>query len=297
MKILHCFQWKLNDIREHLPRIKVQGFDTVLTSPLQPHKMTDHGEWFFLYQPYSFSAGNDIGTKEQLINLCRNAKELGITIMVDVVCNHTANAGGGELSLVPDKLVDEQLRNNKYFWKERKQITDWDNRWQLHNYCIGLPGLRTDNWDLQGIIINFLNNLIECGVGAFRFDAARHIGTWQEGCDFFPRIINNLNKEVFCVGEVLNCPKWELDMYADQHKNMKVLTNVSNGDHSKKVVFAESHDTFLNTDGNGYTRHLSEDIIVSDYIELCKQYGNVLYYSRPYSNMWKDSKIKYANTL
>ena len=298
MKILHCFQWKLNDIRENLDEIKRQGFDMVLTSPLQPHKKTSYNEWYMLYQPEGFRVGNDIGSKEDLKRLCKDAKEKGLRIMVDIVCNHTANAGGGELSMVPSEEVDKELVDNKYFWKPKKIITDWNDRWQLHNYSIGLPGLDTCNHDLQDIVVRYLDELIDCGVTGFRFDAARHIGLPSEGCDFFSRVLSNVKRQdLFCMGEVLNCSPWEIEQYSNINPMMKVLTNVGHGEHNKKVVFAESHDTFLNTDGNGYTRHLTEDVVVKDYIELCKVYNNVLYYTRPFSNMWKDSRIKYANSI
>ena len=99
------------------------------------------------------------------------------------------------------------------------------------------------------------------------------------------------------MGEVLNCSPWEIEQYSNINSMMKVLTNVGHGEHYKKVVFAESHDTFLNTDGNGYTRHLTEDVVVKDYIELCKVYDNVLYYTRPFSDMWKSDQVRYANNF
>ena len=59
---------------------------------------------------------------------------------------------------------------------------------------MGLPGLDLSNYDLQGIIIDYLNELIDCGVNGFRFDAAKSIALPYEGCVFWPRVIYLLKK-------------------------------------------------------------------------------------------------------
>ena len=38
MRMLHLFQWKLNDIMDHVKLIKEAGFDTILLTPIQPSK-------------------------------------------------------------------------------------------------------------------------------------------------------------------------------------------------------------------------------------------------------------------
>lgn len=85
--ILHCFDWKYNDIKAELPNIAEAGFTAVQTSPAQPADSS--GTWYWLYQPLGFYIGtNDLGTKSDLQSLCTEAEKYGIKVVVDVVANH-----------------------------------------------------------------------------------------------------------------------------------------------------------------------------------------------------------------
>ena len=89
MKILHLFQWRLEDIIPMIPKVKEQGFNAIQISPIQG---TTYGtEWWRLYQPINLKIGNtQIGTKEQLKKLCTGANQYGMKIIVDVVLRHIA---------------------------------------------------------------------------------------------------------------------------------------------------------------------------------------------------------------
>lgn len=56
---------------------------------------------------------------------------------------------------------------------------------------MGLPGLNLANHELQNMIIVFLNELVDCGVMGFQFDAAKSIVLPQERNDFWIRVIHN----------------------------------------------------------------------------------------------------------
>ena len=70
---------------------------------------------------------------------------------------------------------------------------------------------------LQDMIIDFLNDVIECGADGLRFDAAKHIELPEDpgGSDFWPRVIQSLkNKEkLFLYGEVLQCGASNYEKY------------------------------------------------------------------------------------
>ena len=101
------FQWGLGSIIPMIPTVKEQGFDAIQISPIQGTK--DSGmEWWKLYQPTNFKIGNtQIGTKEQLKELCAVANQYGIKIIVDVVLRHVA--GDPQSPLTPHKDVDPEL--------------------------------------------------------------------------------------------------------------------------------------------------------------------------------------------
>lgn len=88
--ILHCFDWKYTDIKDELENIAKAGFTSIQTSPAQASE--GQGAWYWLYQPLGFSVGtNELGTKEELKELCDEAEKYGINIIVDVVANHLAS--------------------------------------------------------------------------------------------------------------------------------------------------------------------------------------------------------------
>ena len=156
---------------------------------------------------------------------------------------------------------------------------------------MGLPGLNTSNHDLQDIIIKFLNELIECGVRGFRFDAAKHIGLPEEGCDFFIRVLNNLNnkKELFNYAEVIFSDKFIIDNYA---KYIKVLTDSYGSNKDTLVTFIESHDTYYEFK---YTTKMTDEMIAHEYDILTNNFNNTLYFARPFDDFWKSEIIKRIN--
>ena len=98
--ILHCFCWSYDTIRQNLADIKAAGYTAVQTSPVQPPKdyndsYTDtKTEWWKLYQPLDLCVATSnswLGTKQQLTQLCTEADNYGIKVIVDIVANHVAN--------------------------------------------------------------------------------------------------------------------------------------------------------------------------------------------------------------
>lgn len=88
MRIISCFNWKLEDIAKNYKLIHEQGFDAVQINPIQPLKEDGIKEWWMSYQPVDFKIGNVFGTKEDLINLCRKCNEIGLRVYADAVINH-----------------------------------------------------------------------------------------------------------------------------------------------------------------------------------------------------------------
>ena len=288
-RILHLFQWRLKDIENNLEVISNQGFNMIQISPIQPLKEYTY-VWWTLYQPCGFTIGNNwIGSKKDLISLCNKAKKYNIKIIADVICNHTASNNNNKF--LPHEKVDKILINRSDFWKEKIEVHDWNNRYEVTHFNMGLPGLNTSNHDLQDIIIKFLNELIECGVRGFRFDAAKHIGLPEEGCDFFIRVLNNLNnkEELFNYAEVIFSDKFIIDNYA---KYIKVLTDSYGSNKDTLVTFIESHDTYYEFK---YTTKMTDEMITHEYDILTNNFNNTLYFARPFDDFWKSEIIKRIN--
>jgi alpha-amylase len=293
-RILSLFDCPLKDVKKLLPIIHSQGFNTVQISPLQRNKIDNTNGWWLLYQPLGFDIGNKIGTKEELYELCLEAKKYGINIVVDAVINHVANKSDTEY-LIPHPDTDKELLRHRDCFKKRIQITNWDDRQQVINYCLGLPGLNPNNPIVQRKIITMLNEYIRLGVNGFRFDAAKSIALPEEGCDFFPIITYSLSRWLPIIyGEVLFADNELIEKYA---RYMRVLTNSDARDRNSIIKFVENKDSFLSKD-LGYTKHWSKSRITRDYMILAAHYPNTLYYARNYTHdwyEWQSEFVKEAN--
>lgn len=292
-RILSLFDCPIKDVKRLLPIINSQGFNVVQISPLQKNK-NDTDDWWLLYQPLGFEIGNRIGTKEELYDLCLEAKKYGINVVVDAVINHVANKNDIEY-LEPHPDVDKEILNNKDCFKQKIQITNWDDRNQVINYCLGLPGLDPNNPLVQRKIITMLNEYIDLGVEGFRFDAAKSIALPEEGCNFFPVITYSLKRWLPLIyGEVLFANNDLIEKYA---RYMKVLTNYDSKNKDNIIKFIENKDTFLSKD-LGYTKNWSKEQVTHEYMNLTSNYPNTLYYARNYTDdwyEWQSNNVKKAN--
>lgn len=294
MRVVSLFDCNLDNIKCFLKEIKEQGFDAVQISPLQNIKDDNSKEWWMLYQPINFNIGNRIGNKESLKRLCDEAAKYGIHIISDVVVNHLA-ATNERFSLIPNERCDKDLLYNPDCWKERKNVINWDDRYQVTHYCMGLPGLNPNNKLVQEKVINMLNELIECGVGGFRFDAAKSIALPEEGCDFFKNVTFSLKRWLPIIyGEVLFSDKELIKKYA---KYLKVLTNSDAYNNNDIIKFIENKDSYLSSELS-FTKNVPIWEIDNWYDNICNYYPNTLYYARNYSNdwnSWRSNRVKQAN--
>jgi len=292
MRILQLFKNKISDIIEAniLPIIKEQGFDAIQINPLQPLKEDGYQNWWLSYQPCDFKIGNQYGVKQDLINLCQTAAFYNIDVFPDIIVTHMAE----KEKFIPHDKVNPIYKDNPYVWRERKNINNWENRYEITHYCPGnLPALNLQNYDLLNDIIRFLNDYIDCGVKGFRIDSAKSIGLPEEGCDFFTKITQDLKqKNLFLYGEVIFASDELVKMYS---KYIKVLTGSwPNTNPNDVVIFAESHDSYLDNHMY-YTRRLTDREVANEYGIITERYPNTLFYTRPYSNEWKDFVVRNAN--
>jgi alpha-amylase len=336
--ILHAWNWSFNTIRSRLPEIAAAGFKTIQTSPIQGNKEnTMTGSiWWMLYQPINFNIGNaQLGTREQFRQLCAEAANYGINIIVDVVANHTGNAGiDSSVQYVPAYNVDPSIRNNPYFWHELSGITNWNDRWQVTQLGIGLPDLNTSNQELQDKIIAFLNDAISLGADGFRFDAAKHIELPTDpygASNFWTRVLGSLsnNSNQYIYGEVLQGGADAFAQYANymnvtasnygesvrhavgfnnaKNVNLAYNYNAANVAPSKLVTWVESHDTYANL-GDESTNMNEWQIKMGWAIIAARAQTVPLFFNRPAgtgkfattlgtagNNLWKDPDVVAVN--
>lgn len=303
--ILHCFDWKYNDIKAELNNIAEAGFTTIQTSPATPGGGT--GTWWWLYQPLGFYIGtNELGTKAELESLCKEADNYGIKVIVDVVANHLA----GDHS-----RIEEDLKPSKY-WHTFGGGIDWKNRWQVTHGEIGMPDIATENSYVQQKVEKYVQELKSVGVDGIRWDAAKHIGVPSEGDDFWSSVTKY---GLYNYGEILGGPDDRGSGNEDIMKEYTDYITVTDSNYGKTLrdsfnsgeapdssgnwcnrgissdkllYWGESHDTWSNNKDWGYSNDMSQNVIDRAYAVAASQNEvTALYYSRPSSSIKDQIKI------
>lgn len=327
--MLHAFNWSYNTIKENLPAIAAAGYTTVQTSPVQQPKDYSTsgdvtGQWWKLYQPISFHIAEQswLGTKDDLKSLCDEADKYGIKIICDIVSNHIANADETR----PDTVSNQVKKYEPDFYKKRRTYTrtykgnasDSSVQAVVQGHVSNCPDLVTNDTAVQGYIINLLKECIDCGVDGFRFDAAKHIETEDDGeyaSDYWKNITTSASSyytqktgdDLYIYGEILNncgadrsySSYTKYINVTDNRTGDAVLYNVTKGKAStatnatyksgvaasNAVLWAESHDTYEGNSGSsGYSNTSSvsdEDVVKAWAIVASRKDSTALFFARP----------------
>ena len=327
--MLHAFNWSYNTIKENLPAIAAAGYTTVQTSPVQQPKDYSTsgdvtGQWWKLYQPISFHIAEQswLGTKDDLKSLCDEADKYGIKIICDIVSNHIANADENR----PDSVSNQVKKYEPEFYKKRRTYTrtykgdanDSSVQAVVQGHVSKCPDLVTNDTAVQGYIINLLKECIDCGVDGFRFDAAKHIETEDDGeyaSDYWKNITTSASSyytqktgdDLYIYGEILNncgadrsySSYTKYINVTDNRTGDAVLYNVTKGKASTAtnakyksgvaasdaVLWAESHDTYEGSSGSsGFpnTADVSDENVVKAWaIVASRKDSTALFFARP----------------
>lgn len=327
--MLHAFNWSYNTIKENLPAIAAAGYTTVQTSPVQQPKDYSTsgdvtGQWWKLYQPISFHIAEQswLGTKDDLKSLCDEADKYGIKIICDIVSNHIANADETR----PDSVSNQVKKYEPEFYKKRRTYTrtykgdanDSSVQAVVQGHVSKCPDLVTNDTAVQTYIINLLKECIDCGVDGFRFDAAKHIETEDDGeyaSDYWKNVTTSASSyytqktgdDLYIYGEILNncgadrsySSYTKYINVTDNRTGDAVLYNVTRGKAStatnakyksgvaasNAVLWAESHDTYEGNSGSsGYSNTSSvsdEDVVKAWAIVASRKDSTALFFARP----------------
>lgn len=329
--ILQCFCWDFNTIKESMADIASAGFTAVQTSPINEclegedggMELYGNGKWYYHYQPTDFKIGNyQLGTRDEFKAMCEEADKYGISVIVDVIANHTTpttdaiskdliEAGGGSLETL-------------YHEGNSHDLSNYSNRLDCTTYKMGgLPDINTERPSFQDYFFEYINDCIECGADGFRYDTAKHIGLPDDpkeddgfNNNFWEKATTSVNNadSLFIYGEVLQGNNDRIKDYIAEigrttastygskirsavSNNMLLPNSVSDywlGDIDPNVVtWVESHDNYIN-DGTAYS-HTNEQIILGWAIITARKDGTPLFFDRPYNsnmdNIWGMNRI------
>ena len=344
--ILHAFNWSYKTIKENLPAIAAAGYSTVQTSPVQQPKdySTSRdvtGQWWKLYQPVSLSVAKNawFGTKDELKDLCTEAEKYGVKIICDIVSNHMGNESEDTPNVVSSqvKTYDPEIYDNASAFFRNNDIVASDSSVKnvVQGHVTSCPDLNTNSKVVQDKVISLLKECIDCGVDGFRFDAAKHIETPDDGdyaSDYWKNITESAGSyykaktgdNLYIYGEILNnCGSGRSYSSYTKYINVtdnktgdSVLANVVKGkasnaanssyksgvDASDVVLWAESHDTYEGDSGAGGISNTSkvsdENITKAWAIIAARKDATSLYFARPGASLMGEAAgdITYKST-
>ena len=318
--ILQAWNWSLTNITNELENIKNAGFKTIQVSPLQPMKDPRSSQswtdaWWKLYQPYGFeiastSSQSVIGTKSELQTLTARAKEMGINIIVDVVCNHLA--GDSSTSFASGvSLFEKDIVNNNLYHSNCGSVSDGTYQGEVQGYLGNYPDLKTESTIVQNRVIHLLKEYIDCGVAGFRFDAAKHIETPDDtsySSNFWSNVLGtvssyastNYSKTPYYYGEVLGVHgsrsmSWYTKyMSVSDAATRDYTTAVNNGNisqigsygynlsGSQVVLWPESHDNYVSENSGNLTSQFNINKAYA--MQAGRKDASALFLARPASN-------------
>ena len=318
--ILQAWNWSISNISSQLDAIADAGYRAIQISPLQIRKevYTNYDwrdQWWKLYQPYAYSIAEyddqgALGTRSDLISLCSAAKAKGIDIIVDVVLNHLSGGDGttfhDEVQYVEGEIYDN---GNKTYIHEYGAAND-THEGIVRGYIGDYPDVTTEKPLIMQRSLALLKDYMDCGVTGFRFDAAKHIETPEDGeyaSSFWPYVVNGVKRYAaskgydvpYCYGEILGAgTDRSLDWYTPYmsftessnaydlregviDKNIAKITGnyyAGGGNPSKYVLWAESHDTYK----SGATKSMTAEQVDKVYaIQASRKDATALYVARP----------------
>ena len=227
---------------------------------------------------------------------------------------------------MPDSVSNQVKKYEPEFYKKRRTYTrtykgdanDSSVQAVVQGHVSKCPDLVTNDTAVQTYIINLLKECIDCGVDGFRFDAAKHIETEDDGeyaSDYWKNITTSASSyytqktgdDLYIYGEILNncgadrsySSYTKYINVTDNRTGDAVLYNVSKGKAStatnatyksgvaasNAVLWAESHDTYEGNSGSsGYSNTSSvsdEDVVKAWAIVASRKDSTALFFARP----------------
>ena len=226
----------IEGIRSRLPYLKKLGVEILWITPMYASPQKDNGYDIADY----YSIDPMFGTMEKFDQLVKEAHEMGLKIMMDIVVNHTSTQHAWFKDILKNK--DKSKYKDYYIIKEGNQgktPNNWesmfggsaweplyDGSYYLHLFDVTQADLNWECDELRSEIYVMMNMWLKKGVDGFRLDVINLISKQQDFLDdeisspkgkrFYangPRIhefLKEMNKEVFAhypcvsVGEMMS---------------------------------------------------------------------------------------------
>ncbi|MFZ2228485.1 MAG: alpha-amylase family glycosyl hydrolase [Candidatus Nanopelagicaceae bacterium] len=180
----------VDGIRSRLPYLKALGIDAIWITPWYPSPQKDHGYDVADYMDIE----PDYGSLANAEALIKEAHELGIRILVDIVPNHSSDLH--EWFQAALKAAPGSKERNRYWFKDGKGVdgelppnnwtsvfggSAWERvveadgkpgQWYLHLFAVEQPDFNWEDEEVRAYFEDVLKFWLDRGVDGFRIDVA-----------------------------------------------------------------------------------------------------------------------------
>lgn len=175
----------LRGIIKRLNYLKELGINMIWLCPVYDSPNDDNG---YDIRDY-YAIMKEFGTMEDMKELIEEAKKCGISIIMDLVANHTSDEHAWFLE---SKSSKESQKRDWYIWKpgkDGKEPTNWESvfggsawkydentgEYYLHAFSKKQPDLNWENPDVREAVYSLMEWWLDLGIAGFRLDAITFI--------------------------------------------------------------------------------------------------------------------------
>jgi len=239
----------IDGIRSRLPYLKGLGIDAMWITPWYPSPQKDHGYDVADYMDIE----PDYGTLANAESLIKEAHDVGIRVLVDIVPNHSSNLH--EWFQAALKAAPGSRERNRYWFKDGRgehgelppnnwtsvfggpaweRVIEADGKpgqWYLHLFAVEQPDFNWENDDVRAYFEDVLRFWLDRGVDGFRIDVAHGMVKLQG----LPDIVEPDPTSEMLAPE--NRPFWDQDGVHDIYRQWRKILD-SYPDHRMAVAEA-----------------------------------------------------------
>ncbi|XP_049873298.1 alpha-amylase 1-like [Pectinophora gossypiella] len=204
--MVHLFEWKWDDIADECERwLGPKGFGGIQVSPPNENLViwSANRPWWERYQPISYRLVTRSGNEAQFASMVRRCNNAGVRIYVDAIINHmtgtwseNVGTGGSTANFGEWNYPSVPYGRNDFNWPQCViQGSDYGCCPERVRNCelSGLKDLNQGSEYVRGMIVGYMNHLIQLGVAGFRIDAAKHM--WPGDLKIIYDRLSNLNTD------------------------------------------------------------------------------------------------------
>ena len=213
----------LNGVIQKLDYLKNLGVEQLWLMPIHPSSS---------YHKYDvedyYAIDEDYGTMEDFENLIVEANKHGISIILDLVINHSSSRNPWFITASANMQKGTcSLENSKCDWYHFTD-TAQAGYTRINDYIYyesvfssNMPDLNLDNLEVREEIAKIVKFYLDKGVKGFRLDAPMHYygGNVSQNVEFlnwFNSTVKSIDEEAYIVGEVWTAQNAVKDYYASE---------------------------------------------------------------------------------